>query len=177
MPRARDDAGNDTGDVAPAHVTPALVALTERQAAELAEQRERAARAEGEAAALRDALAREVARVAQTDAARQGAEDERDNLATEIIKERERRAWAEGGLQQALGRVERAETDAMASRNVAAREAAQAAAERAARQTLEASWRAAEAEVDRTRAELAALTEGGPLRRALRAFAFRRGRP
>ncbi len=39
---ARDDAGDDGGDV-----TPALVALTERQAAELAELRERVGRDEG----------------------------------------------------------------------------------------------------------------------------------
>ena len=109
MNAADDYRGEIRGDV-----TPALVALSERQAVELVELRERASRAEREAAALQDALARE---------------------------------------------------------------AAQAAAERAARQTLEASWRAAEAEVDRTRAELAALTAGGPLRRALRAFVFRRGRP
>jgi hypothetical protein len=36
---------------------------------------------------------------------------------------------------------------------------------------------AAEAERDTARAELAELTAGGPLRRALRAFVFRRGRP
>ena len=109
MNAADDYRGEIRGDI-----TPALVALTERQAVELAELRERASRAESEAAALRDALARE---------------------------------------------------------------AAQTAAERGARQTLEVSWRAAEAEVDQTRAELADLTAGGPFRRALRAFAFRRGRP
>jgi hypothetical protein len=109
---ARDDAGDDAGDV-----TPALVALTERQATELARQHERAGRAEGEAAALRDAVAREVARADQADAARQAAEDERDNLATEIIKERERRARAEGDAAAARAERDTATADTARERD------------------------------------------------------------
>jgi predicted phage gp36 major capsid-like protein len=48
-----DATGDDTSDV-----TPALVALTERQAAELAELRERVGRAEGDAVAARAELER-----------------------------------------------------------------------------------------------------------------------
>jgi DNA repair exonuclease SbcCD ATPase subunit len=188
---ARDDAGDDAGDV-----TPTLIALTERQAAELAKQRERAARAEGEAAALRDALAREVARADQTDAARQAVEDERDNLATEIIQERERRARTEGELtglrvafDQLQGRAQRVEGErnAAAEASWLAQQAAQeAAAEaaaarsattRAAALTAEehAVRKAAEAAAEAARRELAEVTAGGPLRRALRAFTWRRG--
>jgi DNA repair exonuclease SbcCD ATPase subunit len=188
---ARDDAGDDAGDV-----TPTLIALTERQAAELAKQRERAARAEGEAAALRDALAREVARADQTDAARHAVEDERDNLATEIIQERERRARAEGELtglrvafDQLQGRAQRVEGErnAAAEASWLAQQAAQeAAAEaaaarsattRAAALTAEehAVRKAAEAAAEAARRELAEVTAGGPLRRALRAFTWRRG--
>ena len=48
-----DATGDDTSDV-----TPALVALTKRQAAELAELRERVGRAEGDAVAARAELER-----------------------------------------------------------------------------------------------------------------------
>jgi DNA repair exonuclease SbcCD ATPase subunit len=190
---ARDDGGGDAGDV-----TPALVALTERQAAELAKQRERAARAEGEAAALRDALVREVARADRADAARQAAEDERDNLATEIIQERERRAQAKGELtglrvafDQLQSRAQRVEgernaaaeaswlaqqaaqeaaAEAAAARSATTRAAALAAEEHAAR-------RAAETAAEAARSELADWTAGGPLGRAWRALLFKRGRP
>jgi hypothetical protein len=84
-------------------------------------------------------------------------------------------------LRQDLGRAQgRGEAEATARQRAEAERdtvSREAAVERAARQTLEASWRAAEAEIDRTRAELAEWTAGGPLVRAVRAFLNRRGRP
>jgi hypothetical protein len=100
----RDDGGDDAGDV-----TPALVALTERQAAELADLRERLGRAEGDAAAARAELERVQAAhvielnrtVADRDherAERQAAEAGRDAAATDIARERDR---AENALVRA----------------------------------------------------------------------------
>src|SRR3954451_22624248 len=122
-------------------------------------------------------LATELRRRAEAAESRaERAEDERDKLAVEVIKERERGARGEGELaglqiaiQQAEGRAQRAEAEAKALRDAEARAAAQATAERAERQ-------AAETARDAARTELAELTAGGPLRRALRAFVFRRGR-
>jgi hypothetical protein len=147
---------------------------------------------EPSAGALPDGLEAELRRRAETAEARivelvaelDRAEDERDRLAAEIIQERERRIRAEGeaalarteatghrvAFEQAQGRAERAEAGETAARDVAAQERAQATEARAARA-------AAERERDAARGELAELTTGGPLRRALRAFVFRRGRP
>jgi hypothetical protein len=91
-----DATGDDTSDV-----TPALVALTERQAAELAELRERVGRAEGDAVAARAELERvqaahviELGRaVADRDherAERQAAETARDAAAADIARDRDR---------------------------------------------------------------------------------------
>ncbi len=121
-------------------------------------------------------LVAEIRRRAESAESRaERAEEERDNLAAEIIKERERRARAEGELvgvrdafQQAQGRAERAEAGELASRDAAARELAQATEARAARAV-------AERERDATRGELAEWTTGGPLARAWRALVYRRG--
>ena len=64
--------------------------------------------------------------------------------------------------------------EAMAARNATTRAAAQAAEEHAARRAAEAARDTAAAAAETARAELAELTAGGPLRRAIRAFAFRR---
>ncbi len=101
---ARDDASDDGGDV-----TPALVALTERQAAELAELRERVGRAESDAAAARAELeriqaahvielTRAVADRAHERVERQAVEAERDAAAMDTARERDR---AEGALIRA----------------------------------------------------------------------------
>jgi hypothetical protein len=125
-----------------------------------------------------DGLTAELRRRAETAESRaERAEDERDAIAAEVIQERERRARTEGELagvriafEQAQGRAERAEGEAAVLRDAEARAAAQAVTERAARE-------AAEREREAARGELAELTAGSPLQRALRAFAFRRGRP
>jgi hypothetical protein len=196
-----------------------------------------------------DSLTAELRRRAEAAESRaERAKDERDGLAAEIIKERERRAQAEGELaglrvafEQALGRAEGGERERDAARDTAARaerevstlrealaretrraeqtetlarqnnqtaatrlmaleaerKRLQAAVEtaakakqedlererrqleqgNAARQAAETARDIAAAAAEAARAELAELTAGGPLRRALRAFAFRRGRP
>jgi hypothetical protein len=149
-----------TGGVTPGSVPEpqALGALADvlRQERERREAAEAdAARAKGEVDGLREAL-------------------RRADLAAEEAGRRE--ATAMHGFEQARGRAQRAETAAAAHRDAEARATAQAAAERAARQAAEAAWQAAEAEADSARAELADFTSGGPFRRALRAFAFRRSR-
>jgi hypothetical protein len=131
-------------------------------------------RAEGEVAALRDALARESEQ-------RERAEGERDTLAGELIRERERaaRLGGENGtlrevvarqdqrIEQEVGRADRERDRAEAAK--LGRDAARAAAEAA-----HAARQAAEAAAEAARRELAEVTAGGPLRRVLRAFAFRR---
>jgi hypothetical protein len=101
---ARDDGGDDAGDV-----TPALVALAERQAVELAELRERLGRSEGDAAAARAELERiQAAHIIELNRAvadrdherteRQAAEAGRDASAMDAVRERDR---AEGALIRA----------------------------------------------------------------------------
>jgi DNA repair exonuclease SbcCD ATPase subunit len=104
----RDDQGDDGGDI-----TPALAALMERQAAELAKLHERVGRAEGEAKALQEAL--------------QAAE-------ALAIEQRERAAAAEGeavalrdavGYARAQAATERAARD-RAQKDLSAQEAREA---------------------------------------------------
>lgn len=115
----RDGQGDNGGDI-----TPTLAAWMERQAADLAKLHERVGRAEGEAIALREALAREGEQ-------RERAEGERETLATEIIRQRERTAQAEG--------------EAAAMREALAREARRAEETEVARQLAEIARQRAEA--------------------------------
>ncbi len=135
------------------------------------------ARAEGEAAGLKEAvrLAEEGRRDMQTE--RDAARGELAGLRIAFEQQQGRAARAEGELaateearRHEQARALRAEGEGAGLRDAAARAEAQAAAERAARQAAEAAREAA-------RGELAELTAGGRLRRAMRAFAFRRGRP
>src|SRR3954464_14200623 len=118
---ARDNVGDDTGDV-----TPALVALTERQAAELARQRERAARAEGELAGLRVAF------------------DQLQSRAQRVEGERNAAAEASWLAQQT---AQQAAAEAAAARSATTRAAALAAEEHAARKAAEAAAEAARGEL------------------------------
>jgi hypothetical protein len=153
-------------------------------AAEIIKQRERRARAEGEAAGLK-----ETVRLAEE--GRRDMQTERDAARTELAEQRvafqqvlsraqkveaERGAIAEARLLDQLAAQEAA-AEAAAARSATTRAAAQVAEERAARQAAEAARDTAAVAAEVARAELAELTAGGPLRRALRAFAFRRGRP
>jgi dTMP kinase len=155
--------------------------------AELVEQRERSARAEGEAAARRDALVRETRRLEQAEAARQ--------LQQRLEQFRHMAARREAELTQAQAQQAKALEQAVMGRQAAkvARDAAQAelAAQReqvvravgeaAARREGEAraATRAERAEAAREAAwvELAEWTAGGPIARAWRALIYRRGRP
>jgi hypothetical protein len=84
---------------------------------------------------------------------------------------------AETAAAEANQRALAVQAEAVEARSATARAAAQVAEERAARQAAEAARDTAAAAAEAVRVELAELTAGGPLRRALRAFAFRRGRP
>ena len=139
-------------------------------AAEVIKERERRARAEGEAAGLK-----ETVRLAEE--GRRDMQMERDAARSQAQKaEAERGALAEARLLDQLAAQEAA-TEAAAARNATTRAAAQAAEEHAARRAAETARDAAAAEAEAARIELADLTAGGPLRRAWRAFAFGRGRP
>lgn len=114
--------------------------------AEVTEQRERASRVEGEAVALREALAREHEAAERHQA-------ERNAALAEIVTLAARAAKVEG--------------EAAALRDSAAREQQQVAAVQAALQAAERAREAAEAEA-------AGWMAGGPLTRALRALIYRR---
>jgi hypothetical protein len=150
-----------------------------------------------------DGLEAELRRRAEVAEGRaEAAEDARDKLAAELIKERERRARAEGengglriAFEQAQGRAERAEAGEAARRadfqqalgraerveaeRDAAAEAARLAQERVQKVKVEAAAECAarqesERERDAAQAELAEWTAGGPLARAWRALIYRR---
>jgi hypothetical protein len=116
----------------------------------------------GEAAALRAALDRERERAGRAEARANRAEGESATLREQVESER--------------SRADRAETRAaQAEREREAAKVAAAAAEREAvvRREAEARERQGREAAER---ELAEWTAGGPLARALRALAFRRGR-
>ncbi len=116
-------------------------------AAEVIEQRERAARAEGEAAALQDAMTHERAE-------RAAAQVERDAVADELHEQRHGLALAEGEAEALRGSLAHERTQSVMERGRAER------AERAR---------------DAAEGEAAAWMAGGPFRRAVRAFLWRRG--
>jgi hypothetical protein len=147
----------------------------DQEAREAVEQRERAARAEGEVIGQRVAIEQLQGRVQRAEAER----DDATSLTRQVIGQLEatarERVDAQAravDLRQHLDRAEAerdgARTEAAVLRDAEARAAARVAAERAVR-------KAAEAAAEAARGELATLTAGGPLRRALRAFTWRRG--
>ncbi|MFL5337991.1 MAG: hypothetical protein ACJ8H8_33680 [Geminicoccaceae bacterium] len=157
----------------------------------------RAERAEAEALASQDAVARGLAQAAAERVAREAAEATATTERQARIAAKAREAEASALTQQIVGQLDamhrerveaqtrviniqyhldRAEaerdsarTEAAVLRDAEARAAAQVTVDRTARQ-------AAEVERNAVQAKLAELTAGGPLRRALRAFVFRRGR-
>jgi hypothetical protein len=129
-------------------------ARAEALAGELVQQRERAARAEGEAMTLRHGLENALGRAER-------AEARADAEARTAIETR--RQVTEAMMQVASLQTERDAMQAAAEATQAAREAARAEAAEAARQAALDAAQAAEA-------ELAARNAGGPLARAWRAF-------
>jgi phage shock protein A len=95
----------------------------------------------------------------------------------ERVEAQSRMADLRHHLDRAEAERDGARTEVSILREAEARATAQAATERVARQSAEASWQAAETELDRARGELAARSMGGPVARAWRAFLNRRERP
>jgi hypothetical protein len=94
-----------------------------------------------------------------------------------LIEARADAARKEGevtGLREAL---QRADAFAEQALGQAERERDRAERERERAEVADRARQAAEAAAEAARSELAEVTAGGPLRRAWRAFAWRRGRP
>jgi chromosome segregation protein len=130
----------------------------------------RAAVLEAEVGALRDAVAQAEARLAEATSLTRQVIGQLEETARERVAAQARAVDLRQHLDQAEAERDGARTEAAVLRDAEARAAARVEAERKARQTAEAAREAA-------RAELAEMTAGGPLRRALQAFVFRRGRP
>jgi chromosome segregation ATPase len=146
-------------------------AVLEAEAVALRENLLRAeAKARAEVRAFRDAAAQAEARLAEATSLIRQVIGQLEATARERIDAQARAVDLRQHLDRAEAERDSARTDAAVLRDAEARAAARVAAERAAR-------KAAEAAEETARGELAALTEGGPLRRARRAFVFRRGRP
>jgi chromosome segregation ATPase len=142
-------------------------------AAAVPELRQQLGRAEGEAIALREAMAREVRRLEEAEASRKAVEATRDK-ALAAGRDAAMRAMAleaeRSRIKPQAERVPTLETELASLREAQAREVRQLAQAEEALKAAETQRDAAQAARDATQAELTGWTAGGPLARAWRGF-------